>query len=243
MDNYIDIHSHALYGIDDGSKSIEESIEILKEYKKMGFNDVILTPHYIENTDYNKNNKEKNNILKELKKELKKQKIDINLYLGNELYISNNILNLVEMKEISKLNNSKYLLIELPMNNEISNLYDIIFNLLSNNIIPIIAHPERYTYIQKNIKIAEQLVEKGVLLQLNYGSIIGYYGSSAKKTAKKLLKNNLVSLLGTDIHHPNSKIYNNMNIIIKKIKKITNEDNIKKIMIENPKKILEDSTI
>lgn len=239
MDNYyIDIHSHLLFDIDDGSKTIEESIKILKQYEEMNFKDIVLTPHYIENSIYIHNNKLKIKKIEKLKEEIIKNNININIHTGNEVYITNNILKLLKKKEISCLNDSKYILIELPMNNEINNLDTIIFELLSNDIIPIIAHPERYTYIQKNIKIAEYLVNKGALLQINYGSIIGIYGNSAKKTVKKLLKNDLVTLIGTDIHHSNSKIYTNMNKIRKKIIKIIGTEKADKIMKENPNNII-----
>lgn len=239
MDNYYtDIHSHLLFDIDDGSKTIEESIKILKQYEEMNFKDIVLTPHYIENSIYIHNNKLKIKKIEKLKEEIIKNNININIHTGNEVYITNNILKLLKKKEISCLNDSKYILIELPMNNEINNLDTIIFELLSNDIIPIIAHPERYTYIQKNIKIAEYLVNKGALLQINYGSIIGIYGNSAKKTVKKLLKNDLVTLIGTDIHHSNSKIYTNMNKIRKKIIKIIGTEKADKIMKENPNNII-----
>jgi len=241
--NYIDLHSHVLYGIDDGSKTIEESIEILKQYEEMGFKNIIATPHYIEETTYNSNNKQKKEIIKKLNQQIKKNKLNINIHIGNELYISNNILELLSKKEISTLNNSKYLLIELPMNNEISNLNNIVFELLSNDIIPIIAHPERYSYIQKDIKKIEKLVNQGVLLQINYGSIIGLYGKQAKKISKKMLKNNLVSLLGTDIHHPNNETYININKIRKKLVKIVCKQKAHELMLENPNKIINNSTI
>ncbi len=101
----IDIHSHILYGIDDGSKSLEESINIIKEHIKMGFTDIVVTPHYIENSKYETNNIDKNNLLENLKKEIKKQNIKINLYLGNEVFINNNLEELINKNEISKINN------------------------------------------------------------------------------------------------------------------------------------------
>ena len=109
-----DIHSHIMYGIDDGSRSLEESIKLLKIQEEKGITDIILTPHYIENTDYTCSIKQKKNIIKELKKHT-----TINLYIGNEVYITENIKELLEDKKISTLNNSRYLLVELPMNNKI----------------------------------------------------------------------------------------------------------------------------
>lgn len=239
MDNYVDIHSHILYGIDDGSKSLEESKEIIKQHIEMGFKDIVVTPHYIENSDYITNNEEKEKILKTLKKEFN----DINIYLGNEVFINNNIEELLNNNEISTINGSKYLLIELPLHNKIKNATDIIYELRIKGIIPIIAHPERYEFVQKNPDSVDELIEEGAILQSNYGSIIGVYGEHAKKTMKKLLKKNVISVLATDIHFPNNKIYLNMDTIRKKLTKIISEEKLKELTILNPKKIINNEDI
>lgn len=239
MDNYVDIHSHILYGIDDGSKSLEESKEIIKQHIEMGFKDIVVTPHYIENSDYITNNEEKEKILKTLKKEFN----DINIYLGNEVFINNNIEELLNNNEISTINGSKYLLIELPLHNKIKNATDIIYELRIKGIIPIIAHPERYEFVQKNPDSVDELIEEGAILQSNYGSIIGVYGDHAKKTMKKLLKKNVISVLATDIHFPNNKIYLNMDTIRKKLTKIISEEKLKELTILNPKKIINNEDI
>ena len=242
MDN-IDIHSHILYGIDDGSKSLEESIEIIKQYIEMGYKHVVATSHYIEKSEYISNEKERKELLEKIKKELKKQKLDIKLYLGNEVYINNNLEELLNKKEITTINNSRYLLIELPMHNKIKNINEIIYELRIKGIIPIIAHPERYEYVQKDINYVKELIEEGALLQSNYGSIIGIYGNHAKKAMKKLLKQNTISFLATDIHFPNNKIYLNMDKIKKKIIKIIGEEKYKTITIDNQLKILKNKEI
>ena len=238
MDNYIDIHSHILYGIDDGSKTLEESIEIIKQHIEMGFKDIVLTPHYIENSKYETDNKEKTKLLETLKKETKKQKLDINLYLGNEVFV-NNILE-IKKEKISKINNSKYLLIEFPMNEKPKN---ILYEIKIQGIIPVIAHPERYSFVQKNPDLVDEWIEEGALLQSNYGSIIGVYGDNAKKTIKKLLKKNKIKALATDIHFPNNKIYQNIEKSRKRIKKIIGEEKFIELTITNPKKIIENKDI
>ena len=243
MDNYVDIHSHILYGIDDGSKTIEESIEIIKQHIEMGFNEIVVTPHYIENSDYITNNENKNKILKELEKEIKNQNLDIKLYLGNEVFINNNIEELLKNNEISTINGSNYLLIELPLHNKIKNATDIIYELKIKGITPIIAHPERYEFVQKNPDSVDELIEEGAILQANYGSIVGIYGEHAKKTIKKLLKKNKISILATDIHFPNNNIYKNMETIKKKLNKIIGEEKLKELMITNPKKIINNEDI
>lgn len=243
MDNYVDIHTHILYGIDDGSKSLEESIEIIKEHIKMGFTDIAVTPHYIENSKYITNNEEKENILKTLKNELKKQNIKINLYIGNEVYINNNIEELLNQNEISTINNTKYLLIELPMQNKIKNISEIIYELRIKGIIPIIAHPERYEYVQKDINYVDKLIEEGALLQSNYASILGMYGEKSKKALKKLLKQNKILILSTDVHYPNSKMYLNMDKIRKKLSKLIGEEKLKELTTTNPKKIIKNEKL
>ena len=242
MDN-IDIHSHILYNIDDGSKSIEESINIIKEHIKMGFTDIVVTPHYIENTKYKSNNKEKKELLEKLKQELKKQNLNINLYLGNEVFINNNIEELINNNEIATINNSRYLLIEFPMNQQPKDLNNIIYELRIKGITPIIAHPERYDYVEKNPDVVYEWIEEGALLQSNYGSIIGIYGSAPQKTIKKLLKKNVISILATDIHYPKNKIYMNIDTIRKKIIKTIGEEKFIELTIINPKKIIENKEI
>lgn len=234
----IDIHSHILYGIDDGSKSISESIQILKQQRELGFTDIILTPHYIENSKYCANNNEKAKLLKVLREELQKQNIDVNLYLGNEVYINNNMVELLNTNEIKTLNDSNYILIELPLCTTYKNALDIIYELKINGITPIIAHPERYEFVQKDITKIEEFIEEGALLQANYGSILGIYGNGSKKTIKKLLKKDLITFLGTDIHYQSSKIYNEMDKIMKKITKIIGKDKLEELISINPKKII-----
>ena len=239
MDNLTDIHNHILYGIDDGSKTIEESIKILEQHKQMGFTTIVVTPHYIENSNYVCNNEEKQKILDTLKDKVQ----GVQLYLGNEVFINNNLYELLNSGEILTINSSKYLLIEFPMNQKLKNITDTIYELKIKGIIPIIAHPERYEYVKKNIDIVNDWINEGALLQSNYGSIIGIYGEGAKRTVKKLLKKGVVSLLATDIHFPDSEIYKNIEKIRKKIKRIIGEEKFIELTITNPNKIINNEKV
>ena len=196
----VDVHSHIMYGIDDGSESIETSLEILKDAYNNGVTDIFLTPHYIENSRFNCNNKEKQKILNILKTKLKEEKISINLYIGNEVFIDENILEHIKNNEIATLNNSKYILVELPMGRMYNNTKEILFNLIIEGYTIVLAHPERYRYMQEDDKKLEELLSMGVLLQGNYRSLFGYYGKDAKKTLKKFIKKKQISFLGSDIH-------------------------------------------
>ena len=207
-----DLHCHILMNIDDGSKNIEESLELLKQAAKEGISDILLTPHYIKNSNYNANNKLKLELLNILKEHAKLNNININLYLGNEVYIDDDIISLLVNKEISTLNNSRYILLELPFMNEILNLKDIIFKIINNGYIPIIAHPERYHFVKNDPLVLKEYLDMGVLFQGNYKSLFGLYGSKAKKTLKILLKNNMIHFLASDIHRASDN-YNLKNVL------------------------------
>jgi protein-tyrosine phosphatase len=228
-----DVHSHILFDIDDGSNSIEESILLLKKLKEVGFDNVILTPHYIEGSDYNKVNSEKEERLILLKEAILKEKIDINIYLGNEIFINDNIISLIKSGHIKTLNHTKYLLIELPFHNKILNLEDIFFEISHAGYIPVLAHPERYTYFQKDYRLVDALKKNNILFQSNYSSILGDYGKNAKKLLRYMLKHKYIDFLGTDIHHINkTNVTDKFKKIEKKIQRVAGKDYYNKI-IEN----------
>lgn len=229
-----DVHSHVLYGIDDGSKNIDESIELLKKLSSVGFTNVIATPHYIEGSEYACVNKEKLKIFNTLKKRIKKENININLYLGNEVFVNKHMAEDIKENKIYTLNNSKYLLFELSFHDEILNLPDIIYELKLEGYTPILAHPERYVYFWKNRQLLDDLKKEGLLFQANYSSILGYYGKHCKKQLKYLLKKGYIDYLGTDIHHiKNTYVIDNFEKIKKKFIKIIGEDNFNKIQENN----------
>lgn len=231
----IDIHCHILYGIDDGARTKQEAIDLLKQQKELGFNEIVLTPHYIENTEFEATIEKKEELIKELEEET-----DVKLYIGNEVYFSDKTINLLD--KVSTLNNSKYLLIELPMSSKIKDLEEMIFDLTVNKIVPIIAHPERYSYVQDDIKYLDHLKELGVLFQVNYGSLIGKYGKKCEKTAKKLLKKNYISFMGTDIHRIDRPIdmEKALNVLKKVVKK---QEIVDDLTTNNIKKVIENKDI
>ena len=208
-----DIHCHIMYGIDDGSKSLEQSIEILKNAYSNGITDIVLTPHYINKSEYNCDNKNKKKILDELIGELKKENIDINLYLGNEVMIDPDVSKLIANNKISTINNTKYVLVELPMHYENPNSEKMMFEIIRHGYMPILAHPERYDYVKEDISKLEPYINMGCILQGNYLSLFGRYGDEAKKILKILLKQRKIKILASDIHRPSTDYR------IKKLKK------------------------
>lgn len=237
----IDLHTHLLFGTDDGVEALEESVLQIKEAKRVGIDKICFTPHYIE-PEYIKSKIQNKRKLDKIKMELKKINIDMELYLGNEVYISEHIVELFENDIVSTIANSNYVLIELPMNAELRNLEELVNRIINIGKKVIIAHPERYIYVQKNKKYFEKLTSMGkVYLQGNFGSIIGSYGKEAQKTIIKLIKEKRLHILASDIHKKN--LYNKMPQIMLKLKKITDEKYIKQLTEEIPKKIINNDEI
>ena len=237
----IDIHTHILPNVDDGSRSIEETFNLIKEAESVGFDSIISTSHYIENY-YEVDAQEREDWINEISNVLKKQNININLYLGNEVYFSENIIKLLNDNKIAKINNSKYMLFEFPMNVKPINIYDVIYEMLENKITPILAHPERYRFVHENPNLIYELIDKGVLMQANYASIIGWYGEKAKILMKKFLECDMISFLGSDVHRQNS-IYPEITEILKKIEEIIGEEKLNELTTINPKRVLDNENI
>ena len=228
----IDFHSHILPEIDDGSKSYEESLEMLEEAQNIGFDIVISTSHYAvdcyETPEYKR---------KELIEDLNLEENVPEIILGSEIFLTYNIVELLKEYKASTINGTNYVLIELPLRHHFNNLKNVINILKENDYRPIIAHPERYMFIQNNFKEIYELKELGVLFQCNYGSILGNYGIKAKSTMKKMLKNGLVSFMGSDAHKKKS-IYLQIPKAILLISKYISSEELQNIITHNAKKVL-----
>ena len=218
----IDFHAHILPNIDDGSRSIDETFNLIKEAQNVGFDEIVLTPHYKE-TVFETDVAERGVWLDAITKNLTTKNIKAKLYLANEIYMTDNIIKLLENEKASTINNTSYVLFELPKNEEPLNLYDLIYEMQQNKIVPVLAHPERYVYVQKEPELLYDLVEKGVLIQANYGSIIGQYGNKAQMIVRKMFENNLVHFLGTDVHREKT-IYKLIPEILEEIESIIGKE-------------------
>ena len=237
----IDIHSHILPNIDDGARSIEETFNLIKEAQKAGFEAIISTSHYMENY-YETDVPEREVWVKAICENLQTKNIEINLYLGNEIYFSDNIIELLEQRKASTINDTSYVLFELPLNAEPMNLYDVVYEMLQYKLVPILAHPERYSYVQKDPDLVYDLIEKGVLMQANYGSIIGQYGEKAQIIVRKFFENNMVHFLGSDVHRPNT-IYPKIPQILREIESIIGSEKLEELTTKNPKLLLNNKKI
>lgn len=237
----IDFHTHIIPNIDDGSRSIDETINLIKEAKEAGFEGIVLTSHYIENY-YETNVPERDVWVKAIVDTLKNKGVDIDLYLANEIYLTENMMQLLIDGKASTINNSSYVLFEMPLNVEPMNLYDVIYSLEENKLIPVLAHPERYSFVQKEPELINDLIDKGVLMQANYGSILGRYGQKAEFIVKKFFENNMIHFLGSDVHRQ-STIYKTIPEALSKIEAIIGEDKLKELTTTNPELALKNKRI
>ena len=237
----IDFHTHIIPNVDDGSRSVEETFQLLQEAEKCGFNKIISTSHYMEGY-FESPNWERRVWIDNLNKKLKEQGINIEIILANEIYLSENIIKLLEQDKASTINNTSYVLFEMPLNSKPLDLFDLTYEMLGNKLVPILAHPERYSFIQKEPNIIFELIEKGVLMQCNYGSFDGLYGSKAEALSRKMLSNNMVHFLGSDIHRKDT-IYPIIPKIINDLNKEFGEEKIKELNLINPECVLNNKKI
>ncbi len=201
----IDIHTHIIPGVDDGSKSLKESIEIIREAIDDGVETIVATPHILE-MSYQDNWQKIKSAFNDLKQRLTLKNIDI--VLGAELSISPDLPKMVmENTELTINGKNKYILLELPSLEVPSFTEQIIFDLLLHGIIPIIAHPERCVGVYKDPEKLVVLVQKGALTQVNSGSLTGKYGRKVRNAAKALLTCNLIHMISSDVHSTNNKQY------------------------------------
>lgn len=193
--NFRDYHSHILPGVDDGIKKLEDSISVLKAYEEAGIRTVWLTPHIMEDIP---NSVE---VLKE-RFELLKNSYDgpVTLFLASENMMDTLFEERLSNGDLLPLSSNK-LLIETSYFNPPMDMHGIISDIKRNGYFPVLAHPERYLYMEE--RDYSRLHEEGVKFQLNLGSLFGAYGNQAKKKAEYLLKKEYYNYAGTDLHSMN----------------------------------------
>lgn len=197
MQGMIDIHSHLLYGVDDGPETLEESIRMLQEAAGQGITDIILTPHYRKGMFAYPGER----ILKHFLL-LKKQTHDIpvRMYLGCEYHVNEAIFDYLKSGRCNTMNFTRYVLTEYKTLGEYQMIRQYTQELMQQGYIPIIAHLERYQCLTKDISLVEELSEMGALLQVNADSILGKYGWGLKKFCHRLLDEGLVDFVASDAH-------------------------------------------
>ncbi len=196
----VDIHSHLLPGIDDGVNNWGEALFILKEFIALGYEKVITTPHIL--ADYYPNTPEIIlGKLAELKRIVAEEQLPIQVEAAAEYYLDESFIKNLEEEEELLTFGDNYLLFETSFINKPNFLIDAVFKISSHGYKPVMAHPERYTYLLEDPGLIDELLQRNVYLQLNLNSITGYYSKRSKKFAEKLIDKNCVSFVGSDCHN------------------------------------------
>ncbi len=215
----VEFHSHLIYGVDDGCQDIDQSIELLKGFYALGMKKVITTPHIM--SDFYKNSKENVFPLRDqIRARLKQENIPIEFDAAAEYMIDDAFEKKIEEGNLLTFGkDQKHILIELPFMTEPRNFGQCLFSLQIAGYKPVLAHPERYLYYVNDKTKYHDLKDRGVLLQLNMLSCLGYYSKPVAEAAEYLVKNKLIDLVGSDTHHMrhmdilpeviNHKIYRN----------------------------------
>lgn len=195
----VDIHSHLLPGLDDGVQSLEQSLEIISHFQSLGYRKLITSPHVM--SDLYRNTIEGiHEKLDQLREHIQQQGLAMEVDAVAEYYLDEMLVRQVELNQPLLTFGKNYLLFETNFLTEPLMLKEFIFLAITRGYRPVLAHPERYLYIQNEFNKAQDLIDRGVLFQVNISSITGYYSKQAQVVAHKLIDKGWVHLLGSDCH-------------------------------------------
>lgn len=230
----IDIHTHILPCVDDGAQSMEEALELVKTAYSHGVTDIILTPHNMHKGQYDVHPTRLREIFEDLKKNVLEHQIPINLYLGNEIYLSSRIVERLQKGDSLTLNQTNYILFEFSMMKEYPDAEEVLYDIAAAGYKVILAHPERYDYC-KTVDDILRYKKYGAQIQINASAITGLYGKKVQKVVFKLLKLDEVDYISSDTHAHRKYTFKEAYDIVKKKFGI---EIAKKIFNENPKVLI-----
>ncbi|MBN1270794.1 MAG: hypothetical protein JXB26_00855 [Candidatus Aminicenantes bacterium] len=235
----VDIHCHILPGLDDGAQDMSESIKMAHIAKEDGIQAIIATPHIFRGT-YNYDDLsiiEQKSI--ELAAVLDRYRIDIRLFTGAEVHLSHNLIDEIRRhREHLTLANSSYMFVEFPSDHVFQGVKHLIFDLMSEGITPVIAHPERNTVFIHHPELLFELVTMGALAQANAGSFTGLYGSESEAAVLSFLELNLIHFIATDGHNTRS-MSPRLSEACRKAADLVGEEQATALVSDNPRHIIE----
>lgn len=236
----IDLHCHILPGLDDGSPDLDVSVAMARLAQQDGITDIVATPHLFRGvsqlTDLSLIEKKQ----KELQSALDREKIPLRIHCGVEIRFSHNLLDEIKKHRSSLvLAGSSYMFIEFPFEYVYSGVKDVFFQTMSEGIVPIITHPERCSGFITHPEILFELVEMGVLAQINAGSVIGRYGSQIKEAAFLFLGLNCVHFMASDAHDTKNRPPV-LSGALRMVEAAAGAEAARSLVEDNPRAVLED---
>lgn len=235
----VDIHSHIVFGVDDGAKTIEDSLALIEDSYNQGVRKIVATPHYRKKLFKYDREKIANNFMK-LRQEVQERYDDVELFLGCEIYCSSNYLEILEKKEFITINGTKYVLVEFRTTVSARDIKTYLYEFLLNGYIPIVAHAERYELL--TVGDIEKIIDMGCYIQINSESVFKpkmFFDDFKviKKRARLYLEKELVHFISSDMHDMNiRRTY--MEKAEAELNKMLNPDYVEDIMYNNGEKII-----
>lgn len=214
----IDLHCHILHGIDDGAKTIDDSIDMAHAAVKEGITHVLATPHHMVR-DWDNEKTKVLKLVKELQEELDSREIPLTIFPGQEVRLYGDIIKDIEQNKILFVDEQKqYLLIEFPSTSIPHYTERLFYELQSTGVTPIVVHPERNRAIQEHPNRLKNIVNKGALAQLTAASYTGGFGKKIQKLSSQLIEANMVHFIASDAHNTTNRSFH-MKEAYKKIEK------------------------
>lgn len=196
----VDMHSHILPGIDDGSPDVDTSLFLIKGLYDLGIRTCIATPHIIGDL-YRNNDETIEAALHKIQKACVAAALPMQIRAAAEYMLDDYFMELLQQQKPLRTLHGNLLLTELPYTSNLVNLEEMLFNIITGGYRPVLAHPERYFYFHRNVEDYKRLKDLGFILQVNLLSLTGYYGKDVARAAKYILENGLAGMAGTDLHH------------------------------------------
>ena len=238
----IDIHSHVLFDMDDGAEDIETSIELCRDSYMNGCDSLVLTPHFFEYSYLEDFIEERDMRITLLQDALKKETIPLEVLPGAELFLSDRVFGADNLDDLT-INGTKYMLCEMPLNpfdtRNVTRWFD---ELIDRSYVPILAHPERYYEFHQNYELIDELIDRGILFQVNIDSLIGENGPMAQEMSIDMVCRGIAQLIASDAHDLDFRHTR----LIEKLNQLPNEITeslVEKCLIENPQKIINNDNI
>jgi protein-tyrosine phosphatase len=235
---YIDIHSHILYEIDDGADNLDVSVKMLEQAAMLGIEHVQATPHATEmmHASMAKQFIERFNQLEAV---IKEKNIPVRISLAAEVFFSELIFSWMEKSWATFGGPIKYLLFELPMFEIPDRVEDFIFECRMKKIIPILAHPERYIRLQDRPELLLKWYEQGCFMQLNAGSIVGQFGEKIQEFAARLVRSGIYQFVASDAHEHENRNFHTLINAVEEISILTTAEHAREVSFTNPMKALQ----
>lgn len=237
---FVDIHTHILPGVDDGSSSLEETKEMLIKQVKEGVHTIIATPHYRSGMKQDITSlNEKLKVIQELASSISPE---LKILLGNELFYSDSIIDDLKEKRALTIADTKYVLVEFRIQESFDILFKGLGDLIRAGYAPILAHVERYQCLKKSEDRIMDLIELGVYLQMNTDSLLGGIFHMESKYHRNLIKNGFIHFLSSDCHDKKMRTPL-LNSAIVNLKKHISQGMMEEILYHNPTKLLQNKFI